>query len=65
MNKGRRPAEHYLSCPYNVAVECAERDMEHDCFSCGWFPMEDHRRREVLRKLAKFNCLRKELKRHV
>lgn len=52
-------------CPYNVSVECAERDIEHDCFSCGWFPMEDHRRHEVLRKLAKLNCLRKEMKRHV
>lgn len=65
MNKGRRPAEDYLSCPYNVAVECDGPDMNKDCSRCGWFPMEDHRRREVLRKLAKHNCLRREGKRHV
>lgn len=64
MNKGKH-ADPRLSCPYNVAVECPDRDMDHDCFTCGWFPLEEHRRREVLRKLAKHNCLRKEEKRHV
>lgn len=65
MNKGQRPAEHYHSCPYNVGVECDELDMQHDCFSCGWFPMEERRRRKVLRELAKDDCLRREGKRHV
>lgn len=66
MNKGRRPAEQYLSCPYNVAVECEERgETDINCFFCGWFPMESRRRRERLRVLAKHNCLRKEAKYYV
>lgn len=52
-------------CPYNIGVKCDMGARDYDCASCGWFPMEDHRRHEVLRKLAKLNCLRKEMKRHV
>ena len=64
MNKGK-PMDKYLCCPYNVAVECDGPDMDKDCSRCGWSPVEEIRRREVLRKLAKHNCLRREAKRHV
>lgn len=64
MNKGRRPAEHYLSCPYNVAVECA-CTLDRNCYLCGWHPHCHARRVKALRLLAQYGLLRKKVERHV
>lgn len=37
-------------CPYNIGVKCDIGARDYDCASCGWYPMEAHRRRMDLKR---------------
>lgn len=38
-------------CPYNHEVQCDMAALCTDCHSCGWYPAEEYRRKEYLRKV--------------
>ena len=38
-------------CPYNHEVQCDMAARCTDCHSCGWYPAEEYRRKEYLRKV--------------
>ena len=38
-------------CPYNRMVDCDMGQRNHDCTSCGWYPVEEYRRKlEIMQK---------------